>query len=62
VCVFVVAENCDHFYVSEKLNMMTAFWDIEPFNRIEVDQLFRGAYCLHHQGNDHPDDGGSTHL
>jgi hypothetical protein len=27
---------------------------------VEVYQHFRGACCLHHQGNDHPDDGGST--
>jgi len=24
---------------------------------IEVDRCFRGAYCLHHQGDDHPDEG-----
>jgi hypothetical protein len=30
---------------------MIAFWDIVPCSFIEVDQRFRGAYCLHHQGN-----------
>jgi hypothetical protein len=36
------------------------FWDIAPCSHIEVDRHFRGAYCLHHQGNH--DDGGSMHL
>jgi hypothetical protein len=39
---------------------VTAFWDIAPCSHDEVGQCFRGAYCLHHQGN--PDDGGSKHL
>jgi hypothetical protein len=38
-----------------------AFWDIAPRSLVEVDQRFRGAYCLHHDGDD-PDDGGSTYL
>jgi hypothetical protein len=40
---------------------MTAFWNMALSSLVEVDQLFRGAYCLHHQ-RDHPDDGGSIHL
>jgi hypothetical protein len=31
---------------------MTAFWDIEPRSLVEVDRRFRGAYCLHHQGDE----------
>jgi hypothetical protein len=31
---------------------MTAFWDIALCSLVEVDQLFRGAYCLHHQADD----------
>jgi hypothetical protein len=27
---------------------MEAFWDITPCSYDEVDQRFRGAYCLHH--------------
>jgi hypothetical protein len=27
------------------------FWDIAPCNHVEVDGRFRGAYCLHHQGD-----------
>jgi hypothetical protein len=37
---------------------MTAFWDVALCSFVDVDRRFRGAYCLHHQG----DDGGSTHL
>jgi hypothetical protein len=27
---------------------MTAFWETAPYNLVEVDRRFRGAYCLHH--------------
>jgi hypothetical protein len=30
---------------------MTAYWDITMRNLKEVDWCFRGAYCLHHQGD-----------
>jgi hypothetical protein len=30
---------------------MIAFWDIAPCSPVEVDQRFRGVYCLHHQGD-----------
>jgi hypothetical protein len=29
---------------------MRAFWDISPCSLV-VDRCFRGAYCLHHQGD-----------
>jgi hypothetical protein len=38
------------------------FWDVAPCCVVGVDRRFRGAYCLHHQGDDGPDDGSSTHL
>jgi hypothetical protein len=38
------------------------FWNVAPCGLIGVDQGFRGVYCLHHQGDDCPGDGGSTHL
>jgi hypothetical protein len=28
---------------------MAAFWDVAPCSLVEVDQRFRGAYCIHHQ-------------
>jgi hypothetical protein len=31
---------------------MTAFWDVAPCSLIEVYGRFRGAYCLHHQGDE----------
>jgi hypothetical protein len=31
---------------------MIAFWDIAPRSLIVVDRHFRGAYCLHHQGDE----------
>jgi hypothetical protein len=30
---------------------MTVFWAIVPCCFVEVDWRFRGAYCLHHQGD-----------
>jgi hypothetical protein len=38
----------------------TVFFDVAPCSRVEVDRLFRGSYCLHHQDDDyhnhhHPD-------
>jgi hypothetical protein len=26
------------------------FWDVLPCSQVNVDQRFRGAYCLHHHG------------
>jgi hypothetical protein len=28
------------------------FWDVLSCSQIDVDQHFRGAYCLHHQGDE----------
>jgi hypothetical protein len=36
-----------------------AFWDVAPCSLVGVDRRFRGAYCLHHQGEI---DECSTHL
>jgi hypothetical protein len=44
---------------------MTVFWVVAPCCLVEVYQRFRGAYCLHHQGDNRPhppDNGGSKHL
>jgi hypothetical protein len=34
-----------------------AFWDIAPCSLLEIDRLFRGAYCICHRS-----DGSSAHL
>jgi hypothetical protein len=31
---------------------MRAFWDVTPCSLVGVDRRFRGAYCLHHQGDE----------
>jgi hypothetical protein len=31
---------------------MTAFWDVALCTLMELDWCFRGAYCLHHQGDE----------
>jgi hypothetical protein len=31
---------------------MTGFWDAAPCSLTEIDQRFRSAYCLHHQGDE----------
>jgi hypothetical protein len=39
------------FHVLTAVSMkMTAFLDMVPCSLTEVNQHFRGAYCLHHQG------------
>jgi hypothetical protein len=52
------------FQVLMATSMKTAvFWVVAPCSLVDIDQSFRGAYCLHHEG-DHQghDDGGSKHL
>jgi hypothetical protein len=41
---------------------ITVLWDVAPCSLVEVYRRFRGAYCLHHQGDDHPNDGGSKNF
>jgi hypothetical protein len=41
---------------------MAVFWVLAPRSLVEVYQRFRGSCCLHHQGDDDPDDGGSKYL
>jgi hypothetical protein len=31
---------------------MTVFWDVVPCSLVKVDRRFRGAYCLHHEGDE----------
>jgi hypothetical protein len=44
--VKAIMKNGDSRYLK-----MTAFWEIAPCSLVEVDRRFRGAYCLHHQGD-----------
>jgi hypothetical protein len=42
---------------------MSVFWDLAPCSLVVVDRCLRGAYCLHHQGDDDwPELRGSTLL
>jgi hypothetical protein len=41
---------------------MTTFWGKAPFNLVEADQYLKGKHCLHHYGDECPDDGDRTHL
>jgi hypothetical protein len=29
---------------------VTVLWDVSSYSLVEINQRFRGAYCLHHQG------------
>jgi hypothetical protein len=40
---------------------ITAYWDRAPCSLFEVDRQFKGACCLHHQGDERDIDGGSMH-
>jgi hypothetical protein len=55
--LIVSVENCKHFVRFEVLTAasmkMTVFWFAAPRSLVEIYRLFRGACCLHHQG-DHP--------
>jgi hypothetical protein len=31
---------------------MAVFWDVAPCSLVDIDWCFRGAYCLHHQGDE----------
>jgi hypothetical protein len=42
---------------NESVIKMTVFWDVAPFNMIDVYSCFIGAYCLYP-----PDDGGTKRL
>jgi hypothetical protein len=32
---------------------MAIFWDVAPCSFVETDRRFRGAYCIHYQGDSH---------
>jgi hypothetical protein len=39
-----------------------AFWDTTLCNPVGVHRRYRGVYCVNHERDYRPDDGGSTHL
>jgi hypothetical protein len=41
---------------------MAVSWVVVQCSLVEVYRRFRGPCCLHHQGDDRPDDGGSKGL
>jgi hypothetical protein len=62
ILYYTEQSNYVKFHVLVAAGMkMIALWDIVLCSLVEVDQCFRGAYCLHHQGV-HTDEGGSKHL
>jgi hypothetical protein len=34
---------------------MGVFWDAAPDSLVDIDRRLRGAYYLHHQGDDRPE-------
>jgi hypothetical protein len=54
--------NLVRFRVLTASMKMTVFWDVAPCSLIEIYRRYRDAYCLHQQGDGHPDDRGSKHL
>jgi hypothetical protein len=40
--------------------MKTVFWSTAPYSLEEVYRRFRGACCLHHQGDYRSDDGAAS--
>jgi hypothetical protein len=41
---------------------MALFWDVASYSLVSTDRRFRGAYCLHHQGDAGQDPGAHTSL
>jgi hypothetical protein len=37
---------------TDVITKMTAFWDVATYSLVEVDQHFRGTYCLCHQSDE----------
>jgi hypothetical protein len=51
--------QCNTFTFYVRFQVLTAssiklrvIWNVAPCSHVEVDRHFRGAYCLHHQGNE----------
>jgi hypothetical protein len=51
--------SCNSVYVTIFTGKLTfysinfrVFWDVTPYSHVAADQRLKGAYCLHHQGNE----------
>jgi hypothetical protein len=60
--VFIIVTGTDQKLKQLSVTKMAVFWVVAPCSLVEVYQRFRGPYCLHHQGDRRPDDGGSKDL
>jgi hypothetical protein len=50
---FIFYFNLSKYWLADVFKIkMTVFWYAAPCCRIEIDQCFRGAYCLQYQGDD----------
>jgi hypothetical protein len=47
----VVSQTREIEYRNGHKNKITVFWDVAPCSLVEVYRRFRGACCLHHQGD-----------
>jgi hypothetical protein len=52
LCRQVGCVPCEISVLTAASMKMTVLWDMAPCTVVEVDRGFRGAYCLHHQGED----------
>jgi hypothetical protein len=46
--------KCVYHLLQQKIILrlkFRVFWDVAPCSHVEMDRRFRGAYCLHHQGD-----------
>jgi hypothetical protein len=47
--------------VWHRIGLTVEYEDVAPCSLVEIDRRLRDAYCLHHQGDESADDGGSKH-
>jgi hypothetical protein len=48
----VAADMSNGLYERQGFVKFRVFWDILPCSQTDVDRRFRGACCLHHQGDE----------
>jgi hypothetical protein len=52
--------GCEFYFLTVARMKMAVFWIVAPRSLAEFYRLIRGAYCLHHQGDDSGDHLGVT--